>query len=125
MANRTELTSACPTSPGTLAASGSLLADERVTSTRWHSIRAASLRSWWTTPSAQPASSAKRHYQVAERSVRLRAGGQRPGALAPVLTGLPIRRQYRVRLRRASEERMAAVVMGVSDAGRAAIAAGL
>src|SRR6202790_3046518 len=129
MAIRPALTPRAPNSRGTLAAICSLLADERVNINPLAPDTSGQLRLVVDNSVRAAGILRERHYQVAERNVVFVPVANGPGALAlaPVLaqaaeSGVNIEYAYAA----ASEgSAMAAVVMGVSDAARAASAAGL
>src|SRR6202158_5286399 len=127
MAIRTELNLRGPNSPGTLAAICSSLAEERVNINALALDTSGQLRLVVDNSVRAAGILRERHYQVAERNVVFVPVANGPGALAPVLTragdfGVNIEYVYPT----ASEGgATAAVVMGVSDAARAASAAGL
>jgi hypothetical protein len=127
MAIRTELNLRVPNSPGTLAAICSLLAGERVNINALALDTSGQLRLVVDNSVRAAGILRDRHYQVAERTVVFVPVANGPGALGPVLTqaaesGVNIEYAYAAA---AEGSAMAAVVMGVSDAARAASAAGL
>ena len=127
MAIRTELNLRVPNSPGTLAAICSLLADERVNINALALDASGQLRLVVDNSVRAAGILRERHYQVAERNVVFVPVANGPGALAPVLaqaaeSGVNIEYAYAAA---PDGSATAAVVMGVSDAVRAASAAGL
>jgi|SRR5687767_2486693 hypothetical protein len=127
MAIRTELNLRLPNSPGALAGVCSLLSDERVNILALAIDTAGHLRLVVDNHVRAAGALRDRHHQVSEREVVVVSVAHGPGALAPVLqlaaaAGINVEYAYGA----ASEgSTAAAVVLGVSDAVRAAAAAGV
>lgn len=126
MAIRTELNLRLPNSPGALAGVCQLLSDERVNILAMALEASGHVRIVVDNHVAGAAVLRERHHQVAERDVLVVPVSNRPGALAPVLrlaadAGVNVEYAYGSAPEGSA---IAAIVLGVADAQRAAAAAG-
>jgi hypothetical protein len=124
---RTELNLRLPNSPGALGGVCRLLSDERVNIVALALEAAGHLRLVVDNHVHAAAVLREHHYQVAERDVILMSVPNTPGALAPALklvsdASVNIEYAYAAAADMAA---IAAVVVGVADAQRAAAAAGV
>ena len=127
MAIRTELNVRLPNSPGALAGVCRLLSDERVNIVALSLEAGGQLRMVVDNHVHGAAILRERHHQVTERDVIVMSIPNTPGALAPVLK-LVSDASVNVEYAYAGATEMAtiaAVVVGVEDAQRAAAAAGV
>jgi hypothetical protein len=127
MAIRTELSLRLPNSPGALAGVCQLLSDERVNIVAMALDPAGQLRMVVDNHVHGGAVLRERHHQVAERDVILMMVPNAPGSLAPALrlvadAGVNVEYAYGAANEGAP---IAAIVLGVEDALRAAAAAGV
>ena len=127
MAIRTELNLRLPNSPGALASVCRALADERVNILAMAVEATGQLRLVVDNHVRAAGVLRERHHQVAQREVVVATVGSGPGALAPLLrlaadAGVNVEYAYGT----ASDgPGSAAIVLGVSDAVRAAAAVGI
>jgi hypothetical protein len=126
MAIRTELNLRLPNSPGALAAVCRALADERVNILAMAVEASGQLRLVVDNHVRAAGVLRERHHQVAERNVVMATVGSGPGALAPLLqlaadAGVNVEYAYGS----AGDGAGAAIVLGVTDAARAASVAGI
>jgi hypothetical protein len=127
MAIRTELNLRLPNSPGALASVCRALADERVNILALAVEASGQLRLIVDNHVRATSVLRERHHQVAQREVVVAAIGSGPGALAPVLqlaadAGVNVEYAYGTS---SDGPGSAAIVLGVTDAARAAAAAGI
>jgi hypothetical protein len=127
MAIRTELTLRLPNSPGALAGVCLTLSDARINILAMALDASGQLRLVVDNSVHAAGILRERHHQVAERSVLLVDVENTPGALAPALASIAdagVNVEYAYGAGRESTS-AASVVVGVSDAMRAAAAAGV
>jgi hypothetical protein len=127
MSIRTELNLRLPNSPGALAAVCQLLSDERVNIVAMTLESGGQLRMVVDNHVHGAAVLREHHHQVAERAVILMPIPNAPGSLAPALrlladSSVNVEYAYAGAIDSSS---MAAVVIGVEDAQRAAASAGV
>lgn len=127
MAIRTELTLRLQNTPGALAKVCQLVADERVDIVALNLASPLMLRLVVDNPVHAAETLRDHHYQVEEREVLYTTAANNPGSVVRLTrliaeAGINVEYLYATTL---DGQEMASIVVGVSDAARAAAAAGL